>query len=196
MIHHLPNILTLARIVMTPLFVFLLFWGGENGYPWALIIFITAGITDIIDGYLARRLQVVSRIGKLLDPVADKILVLSAFISFVTMDLIYAWMVVVIILRDVLVTIMRFILEKKDTPMATSNLAKGKTAVQIASVIIILTYLSLRSYQIAGLTNMIESTRLIIIFMYLTVLFTVYTGIDYLVANRDAIRALVNPNTE
>ena len=194
--HHVPNILTLARILLTPLFVYILFLGGENGYPWALVIFVTAGITDIIDGYLARRLQVVSKIGKLLDPAADKILVLTAFISFVTMGLINAWMVVVIILRDVLVTIMRFGLEKKHKPMTTSKIAKGKTAVQITSIIIILGYLSLRSYQITGITNLIESTHLIIILMYITVLFTVYTGIDYVVANRSAIGTLVNPNTE
>lgn len=194
--YYVPNILTLARILITPLFVYILFLGGENGYPWALVIFIMAGITDIIDGYLARRLQVVSKIGKLLDPAADKILVLSAFISFVTMDLIDVWMVVVIILRDLLVTAMRFILEKKDRPMATSKVAKGKTAVQITSIIVILCYLSLRSYELTGLTTLIESVHLILILMYITVIFTVYTGIDYVVANRAAIRTLVTSNTE
>ncbi|UCD38271.1 MAG: CDP-diacylglycerol--glycerol-3-phosphate 3-phosphatidyltransferase [Fidelibacterota bacterium] len=191
---HLPNLLTIVRILLTPLFIYVLFWGGENGYPWALAIFITAGITDIIDGYLARKLKVETRIGKMLDPMADKILVLSALISFVTMDLIYLWMVVVIILRDVLITVVRFVLEKRRMPMATSRLAKGKTAVQVTIIIFILSYLSLRSYQVGLITDLIENLHIILVFMYITVLFTVYTGIDYFVANRSAIRTLFKSN--
>ena len=192
--HHLPNILTLIRILLTPLFIYILFWGGENGYPWALAIFIAAGITDIIDGYLARRLKVESNMGKMLDPMADKILILSAFISFVTMDLIYAWMVILIILRDVLITAIRFLLEKRNMPMATSNIAKGKTAVQVTSVIVILSYLSLKSYQVFWITDLIDSMYIILVFMLITVLFTLYTGLDYFMVNRYAIRALAKSN--
>ncbi|MFB0515258.1 MAG: CDP-diacylglycerol--glycerol-3-phosphate 3-phosphatidyltransferase [Candidatus Neomarinimicrobiota bacterium] len=193
---HLPNILSLLRIILTPLFVYLLFWGGPNHYSIALAIFITAGITDIIDGYLARRLRVESSIGKMLDPAADKILVLSAFISFVTMHLIYAWMVVLIILRDVLVTAIRYLLEKRNMPMTTSNIAKGKTAVQVATIIIILGYLSLKSYQILWITDWIESLHIILVFMLMTVLFTLYTGFDYFIVNRSAIRALAKSNLQ
>lgn len=192
--HYLPNLLTLSRIILTPLFIYLLFWGGPNGYPWALAIFITAGITDIIDGYLARRLKVESRLGKLLDPTADKILVLSAFISFVTMDLVYAWMVVLIILRDVLITAVRFLLEKRHMPMATSNVAKGKTAVQVTTIIIILCYLSLKSHGFDWITDLIESAYIILGFMLITVLFTLYTGLDYFIVNRASIRALAKSN--
>lgn len=193
---HLPNILTLLRILLTPLFIYLLFWSGPNHYPWALAIFVTAGITDIIDGYLARRLRVESSIGKMLDPAADKILILSAFISFVTMDLIYAWMVVLIILRDVVITAIRYLLEKRNMPMTTSNIAKGKTAVQMTSVIIILSYLSLKSYQVSWITDLVESSHIILVFMFLTVLFTLYAGFDYFMVNRSAIRALANSNPQ
>ncbi len=189
--HHLPNILTLVRILLTPLFIYFLFWGGVNGYPWALAIFIAAGVTDIIDGYLARRLMVESTIGKMLDPIADKILVLSAFISFFTMDLVYAWMVGLIILRDVFVTIIRFLLEKSDMPMMTSKIAKAKTAVQVTSVIIILSYLSLKSYRANWIPDLIDQLHLIFIFMLITVLITVYTGYDYYMVNRSSIRALI-----
>ena len=195
MIHHLPNILTVFRIILTPVFIYILFLGGGSGYPLALAIFIAAGTTDIIDGYLARRLNVESTIGKLLDPAADKILVLSAFISFVTMDLIYLWMVIVIILRDVLVTALRSIQEKRNMPMATRKLAKAKTAIQITSIIVILSYLSMKVYQVQWFAELVESLHLIMVFMYLTVIFTVYTGIDYLIANRASIRALVRTNT-
>ncbi len=194
--HHLPNILTLIRILLTPLFIYILFWGGENGYPWALAIFIAAGITDIIDGYLARRLGVESSMGKMLDPMADKILILSAFISFVTMDLIYAWMVILIILRDVLITAIRYLLEKRGMPMATSNVAKAKTGVQVASVIVILCYLSLKSYQVYLITDLIDGMYLILVLMLVTVLFTLYTGFDYFLVNRSAIRALIKSNSQ
>lgn len=191
MIHHLPNFFTIVRILVTPLFIYLLFLGGANAFPLALAIFILAGITDILDGYLARRLQVESRLGKMLDPVADKILVLSAFASFVTMDLIYLWMVILIVLRDIIITAMRYILEKRDMPMITSPKAKGKTAVQVSSVIFILAYLSMQSYGVAWFTNLVENLHIILVIMYITVLFTVYTGIDYLIANRSAIRTLI-----
>ena len=191
MIHHLPNFFTIGRILATPLFIYLLFLGGANTYPIALVIFILAGISDILDGYLARRLQVESRLGKMLDPVADKILVLSAFASFVTMDLIYLWMVILIVLRDITITAMRYILEKRDMPMVTSPKAKGKTAVQVSSVIFILAYLSMQSYGVAWFTDLVENLHIILVIMYITVLFTVYTGIDYFIANRSAIRSLI-----
>ncbi|MFC1620357.1 CDP-diacylglycerol--glycerol-3-phosphate 3-phosphatidyltransferase [Candidatus Neomarinimicrobiota bacterium] len=190
MIHHLPNFFTVIRILVTPLFIYLLFLRGENAYPLALAIFVVAGITDILDGYLARKLQVESKVGKMLDPVADKILVLSAFISFVTMDLIYLWMVILVVLRDITITVMRYILEKQEMPMITSPKAKGKTAVQIVTVIIILAYLSMKSYQVTWFTNPVENLHLIIIIMYITVLFTLYTGVDYFITNRSAIRSL------
>lgn len=196
MIYYLPNILTLFRILLTPLFIYILFWGGANGYPWALAIFITAGITDIIDGYLARRLKVESSFGKMLDPAADKILILSAFISFVTMDLIYLWMVIIIILRDVLITAIRYLLEKRGMSMATSNIAKAKTGVQVASVIVILSYLSLKSYQVYLITDLIDGMYLILVLMLITVLFTLYTGLDYFLVNRSAIRALIKSNSQ
>ena len=194
MMRQLPNLLTILRIGMTPLFIYFLFWGNGHGYAIALFIFILAGITDIVDGRLARALGVESRLGKMLDPQADKILVLSAMVSFITLDLVYAWIVVLIVLRDVVVTAVRFALEYRNMPMATSNRAKGKTAVQITAVIITLGYLSLKAYQLTWLSSIIEQTNMIAIVMVITMLFTVYTGIDYLVVNRDSIRALARSN--
>ena len=196
MIIHVPNILTVMRMLLVPVFIYLLFWGGDHRYLLALVIFITAGVTDIVDGYLARKLKIESTFGKLLDPLAVKLLVLSALVSFVTMGLIYAWMVALIVLRDVVVTTIRFLLERSATPMATSNVAKGKTAVQIAIVILILSYLSMQSYQVEWVTDLIDRSRIIPVAMVITMLFTVYTGFDYLVVNRAGLRALARPNSE
>lgn len=190
MMRYIPNILTILRIVLTPYFLYILFWGNGDRYAWALLIFITAGITDIIDGQLARKFQVESKMGKLLDPLADKILVISAFISFVTLNIISAWMVALIILRDVVITIIRYMLEKSDMPMATSKLAKAKTGIQVGIIIAILLYQSLKSYQFYWLTNPVDNLYLIPIFMFITVAVTIYTGIDYYRVNRASIKAL------
>ena len=151
--------------------------------------------TPAVDVISLERAAMRNRWREILDPIADKILVLSAFISFVTMGLIYAWMVALIILRDLLVTAIRFLLEYRGMPMSTSKRAKGKTAVQITIIILILSYLSLKSYQVTWVTEFVENGQLIMIFMFLTVLFTVYTGIDYFVVNRASIRTLAKPNT-
>ena len=188
--HYIPNFLTILRICLTPVFIYFLFWGSADRYAVALFIFILAGLTDIYDGHLARRFQVESTLGKILDPIADKILVLSAFISFVTMGLVYAWMVGLIILRDLIITAIRFLLEYRGMPMSTSKQAKGKTAVQVTIIILILGYLTLKSYQVYWVTDFVENLYLILIFMFLTVLFTVYTGIDYFVVNWASVRAL------
>lgn len=190
----LPNILTILRIIMTPLFIYFLFWGNGNGYMLALVIFILASITDLIDGKLARALGVESTLGKILDPLADKILVLSALISFIMLDLVYGWIIALIVLRDVVITVIRFVLEYRDMPMATSSSAKGKTALQIVAIIFTLSYLSLRAYEMTWLTGLIEQSHAILILMLLTMAVTVYTGIDYILANRSSIRALVRLN--
>lgn len=192
--HQLPNILTILRIIMTPLFIYFLFWGDGNGYILALAIFLLAGLTDIIDGKLARALGVESRLGKILDPLADKILVLSALISFIMLDLVYGWIVALIVLRDIIITVIRFVLEYRDMPMATSNSAKGKTALQIVAIVFTLSYLSLKAYELTWLTSLIEQSHAILILMLITMAVTVYTGIDYVVANRSSIRALVRLN--
>lgn len=193
--HYIPNILTILRICLTPVFIYFLFWGPADRYAVALFIFILAGLTDIYDGHLARRFHVESTLGKILDPIADKILVLSAFISFVTMGLVYAWMVGLIILRDLLITAIRFLLEYRGMPMSTSKRAKGKTAVQVTIIILIMSYLSLKSYQVYWVTEFVDSLHLILIFMFFTVIFTVYTGIDYFVVNWASIRALAKSKT-
>ncbi|MDP6628904.1 MAG: CDP-alcohol phosphatidyltransferase family protein, partial [Candidatus Marinimicrobia bacterium] len=96
----LPNILTFGRILLTPVFIVCLFDDFAGAHIWALVIFIVASITDAYDGYYARKNNMVTDTGRFLDPLADKILVSSAFISFAIMNLIDFWMVGLIIFRD------------------------------------------------------------------------------------------------
>ena len=194
--HHIPNFITLSRIVLTPLYLWFLFGGHEHGYSLALVVFIAAGLTDLWDGHLARRMKVESSLGKMLDPIADKVLIISAFVAFVWLDLVSGWMVAVIILRDVVITGLRFVLERRDRPLRTSKAAKGKTAAQMTIIIFGLAYLSLKSYQVSWITSTVERLDLILILMSITVLVTVYTGVDYFISNRAAIMSLSKPTSQ
>ena len=130
--------------------------------------------------------------GKFLDPLADKILVLSAFISFAIMGIIDYWMVGLIIFRDLFVTGLRFAMVSKDLEMVTSRLAKFKTGIQITVIIFTLIFLGLQQ-EIAWEWTMpilaiIEQYRLIYILTFIVTLFTIYTGVNYLYYNRPIIQ--------
>lgn len=129
--------------------------------------------------------------GAFLDPLADKILVSSAFISFAVMGLIEYWMVVLILFRDLFVTGLRMAMNRKGMTMVTSNIAKAKTAVQITLIIFILTILGFKGIPIDWIKPLIKSIHKLNLIYYLTgivAVFTLITGISYLYNNRTAIR--------
>ena len=137
-----PNMLTVFRILLTPVFVYLLFTNFLFSNFYALLIFVLASVTDAYDGYYARKYDVESEIGNFLDPLADKILVSSAFISFYILGLIDMWMVVLILFRDIFITILRIIMKRNGYALKTSRIAKSKTAVQLTLIISILIFSS------------------------------------------------------
>jgi len=141
----LPNILTFFRILITPLFIFFLFEDFEGAHIWALFVFIIASVTDAYDGYYARKNDMVTDTGRFLDPLADKILVSSAFISFSIMGLIDFWMVGLILFRDLFVTSLRIIMARNGFTMITSTIAKSKTGVQLGIITFTLIFLSLKN---------------------------------------------------
>lgn len=186
----LPNILTILRILMTPVFIVCLFYDHPWAKTWALIIFIVASITDAYDGYLARKNNQVTNAGRFLDPLADKILVSSAFISFAWMGLIEYWMVALIIFRDLFVTGLRIVMSHKGFVMITSKIAKAKTGTQIGIIIFILLFLGLRALNIEPIRFIIQWIVQYHFIYYLTLvatLFTVITGITYIKTNRRVI---------
>ena len=136
----IPNILTVFRILLTPFFIFFLFNESESSGVYSLIIFTVASFTDAYDGYYARKYNAVSESGKFLDPLADKILASSAFVSFAVLGLIDIWMVAIIILRDLFVTLLRMRMKKGGESLVTSNIAKSKTAAQLITIIFTLIY--------------------------------------------------------
>ncbi|NHZ85495.1 MAG: CDP-diacylglycerol--glycerol-3-phosphate 3-phosphatidyltransferase [Planctomycetia bacterium] len=188
---NIPNILTIFRILLTPLFIICLFYNHPYARLWALIIFIVASITDAFDGYYARKYNQVTRQGKFLDPLADKILVSSAFISFALLDLVPYWMVALIIFRDLFVTGLRMAMESKGLTMITSKIAKAKTTIQISVIIFILLYLGVQIFSYNWLRVAIQfiiEQRIIYYFTLLATISTVWTGISYLYKNRQIIK--------
>lgn len=185
---NLPNKLTMSRIAMTFIFMFFLFTRWHYGKLAALITFIAASFTDYLDGKVAKNRGLISDFGKLMDPVADKILILAAFLAFVEMRLIPAWCVVVIIFREFIITGLRILGIIKGHIVAASRAGKHKTVSQIVTVFFILTYLIIREYcQNHGFwTYDVERFSEIIIFllMLLTVILTLVSGISYLKKNK------------
>ena len=179
---YIPNILTIFRIILVPIFVFIIMSDIRYSYFIALVIFLIASITDALDGKLARKYGAISKFGLFMDPLADKALVLGAFIVFLFIpslkDIIYPWMVVLIFSRDALVTILRLFMNRRDIIMISSKVAKLKTTFQLSSIILLLLLLSINSKFPFN-----QFTDYLFIFMVGVTLFTVYTGIDYYYKN-------------
>ena len=191
----IPNILTVMRIFLTPIFIICLFSDFFGAQLWALVIFIVASITDAYDGYLARKNNMVTNTGRFLDPLADKILVSSAFISFSIMGLIDIWMVALIIFRDLFVMGLRFLMSRRGFIMITSKIAKSKTGVQVGIIIFTLLFLTLKGFNWVLLEDyliFINEYKIVYYLTMIAVIFTVYTGYAYIQDNRKAIQEIMN----
>lgn len=188
---NIPNVLTVFRILLTPIFIILLFSDYEYGHFFAFIIFIVACITDTYDGYYARKYNEITPEGKFLDPLADKILVSSAFISFAYLGIIEFWMVGLIIFRDLFVTGLRMAIEHKGLSMVTSYIAKTKTTVQYIIIIFTLIVLGLKGMQYVWVHAFLDFEKefsLVYNLTFFITIFTMLTGLTYLYDNRHSIK--------
>ncbi len=181
---YVPNTITILRIVITPVLLVLLLSNTFLGQVWALVLFIIASISDYLDGKLARSFQVGSRLGQYLDPFADKVLVLGTFgaLAYLIPGLVPWWAVVLIALRDGLVTGLRTWAESKGRSLRTLPIAKAKTVVQIVYLIVMLFLLP--AEKVDGVVGEVAGTLLAgpipLVLLYLVVAFTVLTGGIYL----------------
>lgn len=140
-IWNLPNTLTILRIILVPFFIYFLFQEDMVYKLIAFALFSLASITDLIDGYLARKWKQETEFGKFLDPLADKVLVVGAFITFIILnEQIEVWMVFLIILRDMLITSLRYIGVKLGKSIRTTMMGKVKTTFQMGAIILILIF--------------------------------------------------------
>jgi len=198
-----PNRLSLCRILLSPLFMILLMDNRQGSRIAALSVFVIASLTDLYDGYLARKYGWITNLGKFLDPMADKLLVALALIGLNQIDLIPAWALYLIIGREILVTGLRTIAAYAGVLILPSRLGKFKTAAQMLSLFLYLLY-SVLYFEHAPLRGgflltwnaSLPSGAVILLMaadavMVVAVVFTILSGIDYLWRNRSILRRLL-----
>ncbi len=135
---NLPNLLTMGRIVVIPLVLVLLDRGGPRDCFWAALLFDAAAITDFLDGYLARKRGLVSVLGKFLDPLADKLIVMASLVWMVPMGRIAPWVVVLLLARDISITGLRSIAASEGVVIAAGDSGKAKTALQMVGILMLM----------------------------------------------------------
>ena len=170
---NLANKLTMLRVVMIPAFVIVLYADFEGCRYVALALFAIASFTDFLDGYIARSRNLVTDLGKFMDPLADKLLVSSALICMVEMGTLPAWIVIIIISREFIITGFRLIAAEGGLVIAASWWGKIKTVTQMAMIILLL----------LGVEGVIAG-----IFIVLATVFTVVSGVDYIAKNISVLR--------
>lgn len=184
---NLPNKITVSRILATPVFLFFLvpgwfgqFWGLDQwGRYAAAVIFIVASITDMVDGNIARKYNMITELGKFLDPIADKLLVTSALIAFIKTDNLSVWAVFIIIAREFIITGFRVVAAGRGVVIAADKWGKIKTVVQIAAIIAIL----IKNFPV----SLIIDFPLGLVLMYIAVALTVISGVNYIVKNAEVL---------
>ena len=170
---NLPNKLTILRIAMVPFFVFFLLADFvPHRYLFALVLFCAASYTDHLDGKIARRDNLITNFGKLMDPLADKILVMSALICLVKLDLASAVCVILIMLREFAVTSVRLLAVEQGRVIAAAKSGKVKTACTMVGIILMLIFPN-------------ATLRLVCVAVILVT--TIYSGIEYFVKNKDVL---------
>jgi len=185
------NMLTMLRIALVPLYVWLFSMQRWDTVFIALIVFIIAALTDMYDGKIARRRAEITRLGKFMDPLADKLLVISALAQFWIVGLVNFWLVSVIIIRDVWVTIIRIDAMNKGTELKTSRNAKLKTTIQLTVVITIIVFTGSRFLALhLGYNGQLVDISFHKIFFNLllsvAVIFTLYSWFKYMIRGRIA----------
>ncbi len=147
---NLPNKLTISRFILTAIFLAVVFSEIAYHQTFALGLFIAAGMTDYYDGMIARRDKLITNFGILMDPLADKILVCSAFIAFVGRDLMPAWMVVIVVARELAITGLRLLAASKHLVLAAERYGKHKTISQIVAIVSVLVQASYQQWGLFG----------------------------------------------
>ena len=184
------NRLTLGRLALTILFVAALNSSWQYGRTAALLIFLIAGVTDFIDGEIARRYGIITNFGKLMDPLVDKIMVSAAFISLVPLKAVPAWAATTVVARDFLITGLRMMASSKGRILPAESLGKQKTSWQIVTIIFFLALLSIAELHYATETStwwLRAWGQAGPVLVWITVALTLYSGVGYAWRNRELL---------
>lgn len=192
----LPNQLTILRIILTPVFLVLFLTGDPLLIQISSVVFVIAAITDWYDGWLARKFNYITEWGKFMDPLADKILTSTAFMAFVIIGILPLWMVLLIIIRDLVITLIRVYADYRKVSFTTTRTAQIKTFMQMIFLYYLLLIYTLKTFEGLQLAyknffNILLDPLGIYIAMLLITLFTVITGITYIFSNRFLIKKLL-----
>ena len=175
----LASKIALARVVMIPVYLVTMYLSGGVAGPWmwvSLAIFIIASLTDFVDGYIARHYNQITAFGKFMDPLADKLLVMSALVSMVALKDLAAWVVIVILAREFTITGFRTLAMEANIVMAASWWGKVKTTVQMIMIPVVLLNLPF------AMMPMVET-----VLVWLSVFFTIFSGADYMIKNKQVL---------
>jgi len=181
---NLANKLTISRIILAGFFILFLFIKGPGAKFMAMAVFLAACVTDYYDGYFARKTGSITSFGKLMDPIADKILILGAFLAFVEMEIIPAWMVIIIIARELMITGIRILALSQKRVLAAEMGGKHKTVSQMVAVIAILIFLIVKDMGFGFRYTEVFETAVYLL-MLVTVGMTITSGISYMIRNKD-----------
>ena len=176
---NLPNKLTMFRVVLIPFFVFFLlapYFEGYGNYI-ALAIFIVASLTDLLDGKIARKYNLVTNFGKFMDPLADKLLVSAAMICLIDLGKLPSWIVIVIISREFVISGFRLIASDKGVVIAASYWGKFKTTFQMIMVIVLILDIQTPAFQLLGT-----------VLIWIATILTIVSLVDYLAKNKDVLK--------
>ncbi|ANA40222.1 MULTISPECIES: CDP-diacylglycerol--glycerol-3-phosphate 3-phosphatidyltransferase [Geobacter] len=181
-IWNLPNILTLVRIALIPVMAVLLLSPSKEAGFWAAAVFAIASVTDWLDGYLARKMEIVTVFGKFLDPIADKLMVMAALIMVLPFGRIPAWMVLVILGREIIITGLRGIASTEGIVIPASDLGKFKTIFQIVAILGILLHFDYHWF--FGIDHpylYVNMHNVGMFYLWIATIITIWSGVDYLV---------------
>lgn len=173
---NLPNKLTLFRIFLIPIFILVMLFNVPNKFLIACIIFIIGSITDAMDGYIARKYNLVTDFGKFMDPLADKLLVISALTCMIEVGLVSSWMVIIIVARELTVSILRAIAAADGKVIAASGGGKLKTITQMGAIIVLLLGAQFQNPLLVSIGD---------VSILIATLLTLYSGWEYLSKNKD-----------
>lgn len=176
---NVPNLLSLSRVFLAPVVMVFLAVRAQLGYVWGVnigdilagVVFIVASLTDAVDGYVARKKGIVTNLGKFIDPLSDKILVVAALVALVELQRLHAWIAVIIISREFIVSGVRMMAAVEGVVIAASMGGKAKTVSQIIAIVM-----------------MIFDLRFALPVMLLAMVLTVWSGLDYLMKGKDFLR--------
>ncbi|MFA5093037.1 MAG: CDP-diacylglycerol--glycerol-3-phosphate 3-phosphatidyltransferase [Candidatus Omnitrophota bacterium] len=191
---NLANRITMSRILLTFVFMFFLFCHGLVFKVLSLVVFILAALSDLFDGMIAQRHNMITDFGRLMDPIADKILVLSAFAAFVQLQLVDAWMFMIIVSREILITSLRLFALNKGKVLSAARAGKHKTVLQMGVIFLILGFILFKEIVLRYYTWNPGWEKVfrqgIFVLMLITIGSTLYSGLSYLWENRKVITRL------